>query len=99
MSMPVPVQHEELPALEQQATDVAAKIALIAITDAETFQMAVDDRAEIKRRLARIDEVMSPIVATAHVAWKTAVAKRDGLRSPFLEADKAYARAMGAYEQ
>lgn len=90
---------EELTALEVRATAYAAKIPLIAIRDPETFALAVEDRGEIKRRLARIEEVMGPICATAHAAWKTAVAKREGLRAPFVEADKAYSRAMGVYEQ
>lgn len=85
--------------LEVQAAAIAQRIPLIAITDAVSFQAAVEDRAEIKRRLATIEEVMGPIVSTAHTAWKTAVGKRDGLRAPFVEADKAYARAMGAFEQ
>jgi hypothetical protein len=85
--------------LETQATEIAAKIPLIAITDPTSFAAAVEDRAEIKRRLSKIDEVMGPIVQTAHAAWKTAVAKREQLRGPFVDADKAYARAMGAYEQ
>jgi hypothetical protein len=41
---------------------------------------------------------MGPVCDASYKAWKTAVAKRDGLKAPFLEADKAYARAMGAYE-
>ena len=85
--------------LEVQATEIAAKIPLIAITDQASFEAAVEDRGEIKRRLAKIDEVMSPIVSAAHATWKTAVGKREQLRGPFVEADKAYARAMGAYEQ
>ena len=90
---------EAIPALEAEAAAIATKILLIAIRDAESFALAVEDRAEIKRRLARIEEVLGPICATAHTAWKTAVAKREGLRQPFVEADKAYSRAMGAYEQ
>lgn len=91
--------EEELPALEARGMALAAKIPLLAITDAESFALAVEDRAEIKRRLNRIGEVMDPICAAAHTTWKTAVAKRDGLRAPFVEADKAYSRAMGLYEQ
>ena len=85
--------------LEGQAATIAARIPLIAIMDAESFRLAVEDRAEIKRRLARIDELMQPICDTAYKAWKTAVAKRDGLKTPFVEADKAYSRAMGVWEQ
>lgn len=91
--------EQELPTLEARGTELAAKIPLIRITDPESFAMAVEDRAEIKRRLARIEEVMGPICASAHATWKTAVAKREGLRVPFVDADKAYSRAMGLYEQ
>lgn len=85
--------------LESQAAAITARIPLIAITDATSFAMAVDDRAEIKRRLARIGEVMDGICDAAHKTWKTATMKREALRAPFVEADKAYSRAMGAYEQ
>ena len=85
--------------LEGQAATIAARIPLIAIMDAQSFRLAVEDRAEIKRRLARIDELMQPICDTAYKAWKTAVGKRDGLKAPFGEADKSYSRAMGAWEQ
>ena len=90
---------DDLPALEAQATVLAQRIPLIAITDQASLEAAVEDRAEIKRRLARIEEVLGPICEDTYRAWKTAVAKRDGLKAPFLEADKAYSRAMGAYEQ
>ena len=85
--------------LEGQAATIAARIPLIAIMNAESFRLAVEDRAEIKRRLARIDELMQPICDTAYKAWKTAVGKRDGLKAPFVEADKVYSRAMGTWEQ
>ena len=89
----------EMPELEANAAATLARIPLIAIRDAETFALSVEDRGEIKRRLGRIAEVMDPICAAAHTTWKTAVGKRDALRAPYLEADKAYARAMGAWEQ
>ncbi len=85
--------------LETQAAQIAARIPLIAITDQASLEAAAADRAEIKRRLLKIAEVMDPICDAAYKTWKTAVAKRDGLKAPFVEADKAYARAMGAYEQ
>jgi hypothetical protein len=85
--------------LEVQATAIAQRIALIAITDQASLEAAVEDRAEIKRRLARIEELLGPVCDATYKAWKTSVAKRDGLKAPFLEADKAYSRAMGAYEQ
>lgn len=94
MSTPEIVTHE----LETQAAAIAQQIPLIAITDQRSFEAAVLDRVEIKRRLAKIEEVMGPICATAHAAWKMATAKRETLRAPFLEADRAYSRAMGAYE-
>lgn len=97
MSVPAPVIETQ--ELEQQAAAIAQKVPLIAIIDQPSFEAAVEDRAEIKRRLDKIEEVMGPICAAAHATWKTAVAKRDGLKAPFVEADKAYARAMGAYEQ
>lgn len=85
--------------LETQAAEIAAKIPLIAIVDQASLEAAAADRAEIKRRLARIEEVLGPVCDTTYKAWKTAVAQRDGLKAPFLEADKAYSKAMGAYEQ
>jgi hypothetical protein len=90
---------EELPEIEAQAAAVAQRVPLIAITDQASFDLATEDRRDIKRRLARIAELMDDICDSAHKAWKTAVAKRDGLRAPFLEADKAYSRAQGAYEE
>lgn len=97
--MSEPVAIAELPELEAQATAIMARIPLIAIRDAESFALAVEDRAEIKRRLARIADVMDPICDTTHKAWKTALGQREALRGPFVEADKAYSRAMGIYEQ
>jgi hypothetical protein len=97
MSVPAPVIETQ--ELEAQAAAISQKIALIAITDQASFEAAVEDRAEIKRRLGKIEEVMGPICEAAHKTWKTAVAKREGLKAPFVEADRAYARAMGAYEQ
>jgi hypothetical protein len=88
-----------LPELEEAAAKIAQRVPLIVIRDAESFTLAVEDRAEIKRRLARIEEVIGPICAATHAAWKTATTKREALRGPFLEADKAYSRAMGAWEQ
>ena len=85
--------------LEVQAAALQAKIPLIAITDQVSLEAAVDDRAEIKRRLGQIEEVMGPICDSTHKAWKTATTKREQLRGPFVEADKAYSRAMGLYEQ
>ena len=85
--------------LETQVAEIAQKVTLIAITDQRSLDAAVEDRAEIKRRLARIEEVMGPICDATHKAWKTATTKREALRGPLVEADKAYSRAMGAYEQ
>lgn len=85
--------------LETQAAAIAQKIPLIAITDQASFEAAAADRAEIKRRLVKIDEVMEPICSDAYRTWKTATGKREELRKPFLEADRTYSRAMGAYEQ
>ena len=90
---------QELPQLEAQAHALSARIPLIKIVDAESFALAVEDRAEVKRRLVRIGELMDPICGSTHTAWKMAVAKREMLRAPFVEADKAYSRGMGAYEQ
>ena len=89
----------EIATLETTARELATRIPLLAIVDAPTFAAAVQERAEIKRRLARIGELMDPICTSTHQAWKTAVAQRDGLRAPFLMADKAYSRKMGEYEQ
>jgi hypothetical protein len=89
---------EELAVVERQAVEIAAKIPLIAITDQTSFELATEDRREIKRRLARIAALMDGMCEDTHRAWKTAVAKREWLRAPFVDADKAYARAQGAYE-
>lgn len=90
---------DEIAVLETEATTLAARIPLIKIVDAESFALAVEDRAEIKRRQVRIHEVMDPICASTYAAWKTSVEKRDGLLAPYAEADKAYSRGMGVYEQ
>lgn len=99
MNSTEPTTIDALAVIEREAAQIVERIVLIEIRDPETFALAVAERGEIKRRLARIDELMSPIVSAAHLTWKTAVAKREALRGPYLEADKAYSRAMGAYEQ
>lgn len=85
--------------LEVQAAALAQRIPLIAITDQVSLDAAVADRVEIKYRLARIGELMDPICEATNKAHKAATTKREQLRGPFVEADKAYSRAMGAYEQ
>lgn len=94
MSTPVELQE-----IEVRAQAIAERIPLIKIVNAESFALAVEDRAEIKRRRARIAELMNPICDAAYKTWKTAVAKRESLDAPFAEADKAYSRAQGAYDQ
>ena len=89
----------ELATLEEQAQTLIKLIPLIEITGPTTFALAVQERAEIKRRLARINELRESVVAPMHTAWKNAVAQFETLRAPFLEADKAYSRKMGEYEQ
>ena len=93
------MSDQELSTLEAAARDLATRIPLIAIIDAPTFALAVQERAEIKRRRARIGELMDPIVSATNTAHKKAVAQRDALLAPFVEADKAYSRKMGEYEQ
>ena len=95
----LPVFPMALAELEAQAAATKAAIPLIAITDDASFQLAVSERAEIKRRLARIDEVLGPICKATDEAHKLAVKKRDTVKAPLLEADRAYSREMGVYEQ
>lgn len=95
----VAVAPEVAAELARGAADYSAKLELIAIVDEATFQAAVEDRAEIKRRIARIDDTFDPIVDAAHKTWKAALGQRTKLRDPYEKAEKAYARAMGAYER
>ena len=95
---------DEILVLEARAAALAQRIPLIVIRDQASLEEAVEDRAEIKRRLARINELRDGngtdgIVSAIHFAWKNAVARFERLRGPYIEADKAYSRAMGAYEQ
>ena len=53
MSVPAPVIETQ--ELEQQAAAIAQKVPLIAIIDQPSFEAAVEDRAEIKRRLDKIE--------------------------------------------
>jgi hypothetical protein len=85
--------------IETHSIAVKGKIQLIRITDQASLEEAADDRAEIKRRRKLAADFFAPICDAAHKVWKTAVAKRDEVLAPYDEADKAYSRAMGSYEQ
>lgn len=83
----------------QEQLALTAQAELITITDQETFAAAGVFLRTIKDYLRRVDEVTEPVVKAALAAHRAAVAQRDGLKAPALEAEAAVKRKMAAFEQ
>ena len=55
--------------------------------------------ASIKAYKKRVQQVMDPIVQATHKAWKVAVAQRDGLLEPAVQAEQTVKQRLTAWEQ
>jgi hypothetical protein len=89
--------------LIQKGLDVAAALTearkrKIFDTDGDMLlQDALNHGKEIDRRAKWWEDFISPVVKTAHAAWKATVLKRDEIKTPLDEAKNTIALAAGAY--
>lgn len=88
----------EREALEQQGVALVRQAQDLAVIDGATFERAGEDVKLVKAYQKRVHEVFDPIVETANIAHKTAVAQRKKLLAPAEEAEAILKRAMGAYQ-
>lgn len=72
--------------LATQGQELVAAANRLVIADAEGFAYAGEVAKRLRIALKRAEEVLDPFVESAHRAWKTAVAHRDGIEKPYLDA-------------
>ena len=86
----------ELNSIGQSLADQARSLV---IRDADSFALAGTVLRGIKEYLARVGEVLDPIVQAAFRAHKEAVTQKKRLEAPALEAEAIVKRSLATYEQ
>ena len=89
----------EVATLEQQGLDLVPTILALTVVDEESFGRAGEMAHAIVEYIARVEQVLGPIVTATNHAHKVAVAQRDGLLKPAQGAKRALADRMAGYEQ
>jgi hypothetical protein len=92
------MSNETIQEVEKEALESIAKARSISITSQEQYDEAAVLLKLVKERQKKVKESFDPIVDKAHKAHKEAVAQRDKLLNPLLNAEKDYKRLMINYD-
>lgn len=82
-----------------EGQNLVGQVTALAVVDDPTFQRAGVMLKTVKLYLRRVAEVFDPIVETAFLAHKTAVAQRKSVEQYALTAERTLKDRMGTYEQ
>lgn len=94
-ALPLSVVSERV---EHDVTGVAAEARAFKITDATTMDAAGEFlRLRVKAVLKQADEAFDPIIKAAHEAHRTALAQKQKVTKPLLDAETALKREIAAY--
>lgn len=77
---------------------LAEQATALRVVDEPTFQRAGVMLRMIKDYLARVGEVLNPIIQAAHKAHQEALGQKKKLEGPALEAERVLKASMGAYQ-
>lgn len=89
---------ETIQEIEKEALESIEKARSITVRTQEQYEEAAVLLKLVKERQKKVKESFDPIVDKAHKAHKEAVAQRDKLLNPLLNAEKDYKRLMINYD-
>lgn len=84
--------------LKTTAAGLAEQATALRVVDEPTFQRAGTMLRAIKTYLARVGEVLNPIIQAAHKAHQEALTQKKRLEEPALVAERSLKASMGTYQ-
>jgi len=84
--------------LKTAGEGLAGQAKALRVGDEPTFQRAGVMLRAVKDYLARVGEVLNPIIQAAHKAHAEALAQKKKLEGPALEAERVLKTSMGTYQ-
>jgi hypothetical protein len=87
----------ETSALESSGAALMARAEAIQVIDQASLEEAAGFAQLVKAYLAEVEAFMGPVVAAAHAAHKTAVARRDGLKAHAVKAEALIKGRISGY--
>lgn len=88
--------HQELNA---EGRTLQERALALVVTDAPSFERAGVFLRTVKEYLKRVGEVFDPIVKKAHDTWKEALAQKQKLEAPALDAERALKWTRAAWDE
>lgn len=85
--------------VEQEGLALVGQAELLKVEDDASFQKAATLLRMVKAFRLRIDEITSPVIKTAHAAWRAALQQKADLEEYPKEAEKVLKASLTVYEQ